>query len=223
MALLRDAAVSLLKQRMGNNNDSSLDAHIVTEMKLAQSSLEQEASLPWFLVEEGETSVTAGDRAFVPTAEGTRAFIMPFPDVPFYIYKASETEEDKVMISPDDYRDLWNRYGTDADAFPPRAYANDLKAVHSYALFPKPSVDCVVVVPGYYADAELNTDITNKWLTYAPEVLINLTGKVICGFYTALESYASNFAAREGEARMALKKRTTVWEENFIRRMMGDS
>lgn len=221
--MTRNEAVALIKQRMGNNTDSSLDAHIVTEMQLAQSTLEQEHELPWFLVEEGETNVAASTRTFTPTATDSRAFLAPFPDVPFYVYKATETLADKKALQPDDYKVLWNSYSATADADPPRAYANDLSVLNSYALFPKPLSDSVVVVPGYYADAVLSTDITNKWLTYAPEILLNLTGKVISGFYTAFMQFAASFEKRELEARRALKLKNVVWEENYVRRMMGDS
>ena len=53
-----DAMVTLLKLRLANSNDSSLDADIITLANVVQERLEQMPELPWFLLTDANVTST---------------------------------------------------------------------------------------------------------------------------------------------------------------------
>lgn len=231
--MTRDEIVAIIKQRMGNYIDSTLDAHIVTEMKLAQINLEQEATLPWFLVVGGSGSGTADNGVvtdIVASRGGTDcAFLAEYEEENAAIYLASETFATRSYMGKEDYVTLFeavkNSQLTYDSSNSRRYYALNPASEPSgtFEVFPAPSEAWTFYIRAYFADVPLTTDITNLWLTHASDLIIGYVGRIIAGNYTVLEKFVPAFTDQESKARTRLSKVNALKAEENIRRMMGDS
>jgi hypothetical protein len=230
--MLRDDAVALIKQRMANNNNTALDALIVTEMKFQQELLEQEPELPWFLILE-ETAAGAADNAvpaaFAATRGGTSVdFLMEYEESSLGFYLDSNGATKKIYLKKDSALPLWNAYGDTSAASAttnPAWYAPELGSglLGRYRIFPKPAAAYTVIMQAYYSDVPLATNITNQWLTYVPDLLIAKTGLVIAGQYEVMEKAVAQWQAQENAARARIAAKNVLFDEQNIRRLMGDS
>lgn len=221
--MTRDEVVTLIKQRMGNNTDSTLDALIVTEMQHQQEILERDPDPPYFLfaVKEQE-SLSNG---FVVFDQDT--IVGEIDSLPMFWSDATSLvyNKDQFMIK-DDWPPLagWNDgattnlYATRYSHFP------DASEEFKYQLYPQPqNADYKYYLPCVVKDTTLSDDIENKFLKHVPDLMIAKTGAVIAGQYEALEKFAAAFVAQQSIAENRLMKLNTLKSEENIRRLMGDS
>ena len=221
--MLRDNAVAIIKQRMGNNNDSSLDAHIVTEMQLQQEILERTPNPPWFLntVKEQEALadgfVTFDDSVVLSEVDGLPMF---WSEATLLSYNKNR------FLMKDDWPPLagWSDGDTTDTVATNYAKFPDINEEFKYILFPTPdTVAYKYYLPCYVKDSVLSTNIENRWLKHAADLMIAQTGAVIAGQYVAFEKFAAAFVVQQQIAQKRLTTMNTVKEEENIRRMMGDS
>lgn len=189
--MLRSTAVSLIAQRLGNRTD--LDARIITEMQLVQSTLEEDPTiLPWFLITPiARIECRAGDdRLPLPTN-----FIMEHEHGSFWRYDS--TAEDKWIEMKKGTMDRLKEEYTGSG--PPERYT---LVGNTFRLFPTPDIVYEFRMLYHSRDEVLTSDIENRWLRYAPELIISETGKVISSYIEQTNAFklfkesASNAKAR---------------------------
>lgn len=233
--MTRDEIVAIIKQRMGNYNGDEIDAHIVTEIKLNQIIMEQEASLPWFLLHSATARGSADSGNLLEPLVSTRDsidcnFLAESEDFALgtYLDGNGETCDDVSLMDKADVL-RWakvNKAGNyDENCYGhPAYYTQHIGAPLGYFLVaPAPSVDWTLIGTSYYADIPLDTDSTNLWLTYAPDLVIGKVGVIIAGQYTMLEKFVPAFGAQAKIAEERLMKLNALKSEENIRRLMGDS
>lgn len=192
--MLRDAAVALLGQRLGNRTD--LAASIIEEMQLVQGTLLEKAGtfLPWFL---------EADYASLSTVANTEAVALPtnflgwIEDEPVWLYDTTATA-------------VWDKL--------PRKRAGTLRekytttgrplehavGVESLLFAPVPDAVYTIKFRYYAADTVLSTNIENKWLKHASDLLIAKTGEIMASQYLMNTKLTEVFtkAAQEATARV---------------------
>ena len=148
-------AVLLIEGRIGQR--VGLDAFIQAEVRQAQQAMEEGEFLPWFLRVNEFITVTTRSSA-LPTG-----FIREHDDGFYYNGKAV-VREDYATIA----HEFFGSYGS------PRFYSI---TGNSIQLLPEPDQPYVLVAAYYKKDAVLvlPTD-TNKWLTYASELMCSMAG-----------------------------------------------
>ena len=98
--MIRDTAVDLLMKRLGNRRGTDFQNTIITEMVSVQEDvLEQDPTLPWFLVSEVSNATTTVDDERVALPGD---FLQEFEDGALYVLDESG-EELEV------FRDDWDR------------------------------------------------------------------------------------------------------------------
>lgn len=179
--MLRDDAVSIIKGRLARWNDTVLANYIIVELKAAQQRNELMEPLPWFLLTESSYTVTVEDEERI---EIPADFIREADEDAFWVEDASGNW---TKLIKDDYDYIRGRFtGTGI----PERYA----LVGRY-LRVRPAPDGVYNVHMIYygKDEALSTNIENKWLANAPEVLIADAGHVIASRYVRNDSAAAEF------------------------------
>jgi len=174
--MTRDEGVALIQEQLGFR--TTLSSSIVTNMKLAQQTLEQGPTKPWFLITE--------DAYVRTTAEDER---LPLPDdfieevdeaVLRYVPDAVSQDDPEVDLDKDEYDVLRKNYkdvntGTTKTGAP-EAYA---LVGNYFRIFPTPDDDYLIHMIYYGEDDTLDTNIENKWLKYCPYLLLGKAGKQI--------------------------------------------
>lgn len=182
--MLRDAVVSLIKGRLARWNDTVLTNHIITELQMAQIRAEQKATLPWFLLTESSyTTTTAGEERIEVPAD----FLREAEEDALWLEDAEGTWRE---LRKGDYSSLRPRY---PESGKPVTYA---LVGNYFRLFPVPDSAGYTAHMIYYAkDATLETNVENKWLSHAPEILIADAGHIIASRYVRNDSAAMEFKA----------------------------
>jgi hypothetical protein len=169
-----DEAVAQIQQIMGFRQD--LAAVCATNIKLAQDFYEQNwadlTNLPYFLLtDRTDLATIAGDEKIARPAN----WLGDAEKDEFWLTNADGVE---LLLPKYDIDDLRETYGTYISG-QPIAYGFDGT---NYRLFPTPDIAYVCRFQYFATDTVLSSgSSTNKWLTFAPYVLIGRAGKLICG------------------------------------------
>lgn len=209
--MLRDTAVSLIGLRLGQRTD--LTSAILLEMQEVQNTvLEQHEWLPWFLESEMASADCTADDERLPLPSD---FLGELEEAGLWLYDAT-AESPFTELSKGTYDELLRKHPTPAK---PRAYA----ITGSYFLL-KPTPDAVYSfkMRYYQADAILDTNIENKWLANASDLVMALTGVVMAEKYLQNGQLADRFKQDAGDAWARLYKRHVAWQEANQTRRMGD-
>jgi|SRR3990167_5553359 len=167
MTYTRATAVSRIQRGLGFRTD--LEDEIVDALKEAQRLLERGKSLPYFLLGEDQTLTVASGSADVSLPTG---FIREKQDEPLRF-----TDSDNNLIKLEKVSlDVGVTRFADVDAGKPQAYALRKSAIK---FFPTRDTAYSLTWSYFVAADELTTDITNAWLTNAPEVLVGAAGMII--------------------------------------------
>lgn len=177
----RDTAVTILKGRLARWNDTVLTNYIIAELKAAQARAELHVTLPWFLLTESTYTTTTIDDERV---ELPSDFLREAEEDAFWLTDADGNE---VELRKDDYNGIKNRW---PDSGQPRRYA---LVGRYFRLRPVPDLAYTVRMIYYGKDAILTTNIENKWLEHAPEVLIAEAGHIIASRYVRNDVAANEF------------------------------
>ena len=167
-AMTRDEAVSFIQVELGFRTDQT--DNIIARLKQAQRLFELGRSLPWFLVQEDATltATTGSGEIALPTG-----FIREVPHETLRYYSSTDTEE--VFLEKLSLVEAVSRF-TDVDAGAPLAYVLRKSTV---AIYPERDTSYALTWSYYKQADELSTNITNAWLTNAPDALIGRAGMLI--------------------------------------------
>ncbi|MGW8178739.1 MAG: phage adaptor protein [bacterium] len=206
--------VTMVKGRMLNNTDDSLDALIIAEANRVCKVLEQGEFLPWFLfTDAGLTTVASTETVSVPSdflreAENQYCLFV-------------ESGEDDIPWKPLEKGDLSyisSKYGESEDK--PRAY--DLLSTNFYL---RPIPDTVYNLRLFYFRGGNTLSVggaSNVWLDYAEDWVLNEVGLIMSSMYVNLPQIAQMFASEAQKARKRVYDDTIAREEAGQMREMGE-
>lgn len=182
--MLRDDLFSLLSQRLGNRAD--LISRMETEVQLLQDTvLEQHAWLPWFLETEIATATTTvGDeRVLLPVD-----FLIEIEEEALWVYVDTE-ENPYSALKKMPYDAMIARYPG-----PGRPYAYALGGNY-FLLRYIPDAEYIVKMRYMAKDDALTTNIQNKWLKFASDVVLAELGIVFAEKHMQHFELAQTFRA----------------------------
>lgn len=195
--MTRDEAVAEVQRILGYRSDKV--AEIQTLLLYQQQELEQQPDLPWFLREETLTMTSTALNERMTTPPG---FLKEWQDDGLYIQRVDTSSNlivwDKLVKDTPSYlRTTLQQAGTPGI---PKAYNRDF---NGYILFPTPDAIYTFRQIYYKADVILNGNITNKWLTYLPYLLIGRVGLRVAGATRDKDAIASfTMLIQEGMGRI---------------------
>lgn len=167
--MTRDEAVAQIKMILGFRSDKTTE--IQNQLIFEQNELENDPQLPFFLREEVTNLTTsAGD----PQLAVPSGFIREWEEDNLQVQTLDGESWNKLVKDSADY--LRSVYQTEEGI--PVAYAYD-SVSGFYTLFPTPDAVYTLRQTYYAADTVLSSDITNKWLTHLPKLLIGRAGLVL--------------------------------------------
>ncbi len=169
--MLRDAAVSIIAQRLGNRTD--LNDQIIAEMQFAQEALETEDYKPHFLLSEfADTTTTIGEeRLAVPSN-----FIQEYDEGTLWYYDTTGATPVWTPLRKRAVEDIKNAGLAEG---PPQYYSI---GNGYFRLGPVPDAEYSIKMLYYKRDTVLTSNIENGWLKYAPRLLIARTGLDVATF-----------------------------------------
>lgn len=203
--MLRDDCVNLIALRIGNRED--LAAAIVAEMQLAQALRMEEAGafVPWFLETEMTTTVTTpGDERILLPSD----FLIESEEQSLWRYDAA-ADQPLFEMKKDSYDVLVQKYPVPGI---PVAYA---LSANYFLLKPTPDTEYTIKMRYYAKDTVLTSNIENKWLKYAPDLMIAVVGGVMATQYLQNQALAAIFQTEEAMARQRL------WTKHEARQHVG--
>lgn len=210
----RATAVSTIQQLLGFRSD--LETEIITALQQAQVELEAEAELPWFLVSEVSQITTTVDESRVPLPTD-------------FIKEASEEEGGGLFLfdSAADEDEQWTplekvnlsaiRAMYQSSDGTPAVYALDDQY---FRLGPIPDDAYVLKMIFYQKDDILDSNIENKWLSKAPEILVGIAGRKIAEAVRDAGALQT-FANMEARGRKRLEDFAVARQEEGRTRQMG--
>jgi hypothetical protein len=171
MGMTRDEAVQMVHTILGFRSDQT--TNIINFMKLAQSQLELEPGKPWFLVSENLDTQTSPDEQRLGVPEN---MLEEYDDAALFWIPADGDDEGKeIELRKDEYDVLVRNY-KDSDPGEPEAYA--LRGEY-FVLFPTPDDAYDIRIIIYAEDDVLTSNIENKWLKYAPLLVMGKAGQYL--------------------------------------------
>ena len=209
--------LTLLMSRLGNRSETALRATCLSEMTLIQETLEQSATLPWFLISEELSAVTPSDgverRVAVPAG-----FLREVDEGALVII---DSDGDSHVLEKYDYDACIAKYGRDETSTLPEAYALVGDYFH---LFPIPTVELTLYIHCYQEDdAPADNSTENQWLKYASDLLMAKTGKVVAGRHLRNTELETLFTADIPPAENRLYVNNVARAEANRDRQMGES
>lgn len=173
--MLRDAAVSIIKSRLGNIQGTAHDNMIVANMQLIQSFvLERGHELPWFLeVDSNAEGTNMTTTANVETVDLPTNFLREQDEVRYPLLRVdSSAESGYYPLEKMDYTVAVGRYVTGdgaTQAGRPIKYAIIGEKVY-FRYIP----DAAYTLRLFYvkSDTVLDSNIENQWLKYAADLVI---------------------------------------------------
>jgi hypothetical protein len=234
--MTRDEVIKVVLMRCGmRQNDKVLQEAAVMELTLQQQTkLERAHFKPWFLLSETETTVTFPSEERIPLPKN---FLQEYEEGALSIRDYDDDKEDIEGYVPPPYRDLVkDDYDYLKVKFPPGDYGRGYDyAPQAYAivgtyitLHPAPQRTYMLKMK-YYKKAETfaqpygeGADLTNEWLTQAPDWVIGELGAVIAGSYIKDDATAGKFAEQANRAKGEIYVDQVARDEANRTRSMGD-
>jgi hypothetical protein len=205
--MTRDEAVAEMHRQLGFRSDQT--DNLVGYLKLAQTQLELEPELPWFLVSETLSTTTTADEPRI----GVPSNMLEELDTSalFYVPSSGDDAGKNLAIVKDEYDVLVNQY-LDFDYEDEEAYPRNYAIRGDYfILFPTPDAAYTVKINIYAQDTVLTSNIENRWLKYAPLLIM---GKALQLSATGLRDQVAQATGKDWErqGRLALVARTNSRE-----------
>jgi hypothetical protein len=203
--MIRDDAVTRIRRGLGY--DTRLSANIIIDaLGDAQDALETRAELPWFLQTELSSINTIVDeeRLKLPVD-----FLLEVEDEHLYIFD-STLDQPWTPLCKDDADELRPKYS--APARPVFYTITD----EYFRLFPTPDAIYTMKMVYYQKALVLDSNIENKWLKFAPLVMIGLAGRFLAAQrfndrakaeFTELLTFAEKALSETMEARKHTQRR----------------
>ena len=170
--MTRDEAVTRMQRSLGFR--TGLVTTLRDALVDAQSLLELEAFLPWFLLTEIASITTTANEERVPLPSN---FLQEFEDGTLYFFDSSAAaDEQYTPLAKDDIDFL--RKELPGEGTEPLAYGMD----DSYfRLFPTLTAAVTLKIIYYKEDTKLTSNLENKWLKYAHDVMRGKAGMEVAG------------------------------------------
>jgi len=170
LGINKSDAISLISSRLGSR--TGLDTYIVQELTMAQSALEATEPLPWFLV----AAATLGTYPGVEYVGLPEDFLREYAEsghVSSATLQVSEGWKPLQKVGIHRIQDMLPSQG------PPTYYA--VVGGKMY-LRPIPDASYSINLVYYARDAVLSNVDKNRWLTYAPDVLVSYAGRQVARY-----------------------------------------
>lgn len=168
--MTRDEGVALLMQQFSFRNSSVTEAAIVSNMQLAQTTLEMMPNKPWFLISELTETTTIPDDHRLPLPDD----FLEELDEEGLTYLPDDEEEEEVQLVKEEI-DLLKQNFIGVEPGAPQAYA---LVGEYFRIYPLPDDTYTVKMIYYMKDDTLDTNIENKWMKYVPLLLLGTAGKL---------------------------------------------
>lgn len=170
--MTRDEAVGQIQQILGFRTD--LTTEIQNALIFQQNELEHEPQLPFFLLSEvlDLTCTAHTERMDPPTG-----FLREWEEDGLYVLEPGTDPVAWRKLDKDEPKYLREATQGDGEAMPV-AYAFDDT---SFMLFPTPDTIYTFRQIYYKSEPVLSSNITNKWLTNLPYLLIGRAGAILAG------------------------------------------
>ena len=165
----RTAAASLINSRVGRGR-VDIDADILTELLLVQTTLEHEPTLPWFLLTT-DITITGPLTGFGDFNLPDDFLRMPEEDEGALWVVDPSTGLYNQLDSQYSFVELQKTFSSEASGLPTNWSWGGLYG----HVRPVPDLDYVFHMIYMAEDQDLSTDVENKWLKYAPEMIISKT------------------------------------------------
>lgn len=166
--MTRDEVIALIQQQLGFRSDQA--TNLVTYMQLAQQTLQQAPTLPWFLKSERSYIDTTANEERIPLPTDFLREVEPS----CLVYVPTDTDEDKVFLDKDFGDQLEEYYQRTTGA--PEAYCIDGEY---FRIFPTPDAVYRIRMVYYFKAATLTTNIENEWTLHAPFLMAGIAGGMI--------------------------------------------
>lgn len=206
----RSTAVTRVQRDLGFK--TTLSTEIVDALKDSQSELEKDNFLPWFLQSEVTSAATVDgeERVALPTG-----FLREWTDDGLWYYDGTAAVDERwTLLVKDDIEFLRGLYPGEGK---PVAYALDPSY---FRIFPTPDEAYTLKMIFYKADTVLSSDVENKWLEHAHELMIGEAGMKIAGPVRD-EPAMEIFQSMSNRGRARLIKATEARMEEQRRYVMG--
>lgn len=167
--MTRDEAVAIIQQQLGFR--TTLSSEIVTYLKLAQIDLEKLPTKPWFLRSEYAHIYTEPDEPRIPLPNDFLEEVEE--DALWLVEDETDLTDGLTALYKDDIQQLQEKLPS---AGTPEAYALDGAY---FRLFPVPDDEYYIRMVYYKRAEELNSNVENTWLKYAPKLLMGTAGMMI--------------------------------------------
>lgn len=212
--MTRDEAIVRILSRLGRDGDTALQAKVELEIVTVQEQiLEGHAWLPWFLLTENATETTISGEERVELPED---FLMEADDQALWWYNVNDTDN---VWTPLNKEDLDFLRGRSPGVGFPKSYA--LRNQY-FVIKPTPD-DSYTLKMSYYArDEVLSSNVTNKWLTHAGDLVIAETCVVMAEEYIKDYEATDRFKTAAKRAWDRIYRKSVAREEAGTMRSMGD-
>jgi len=175
--MIKSAVITIIKNRLGQRTD--LDDFITTELDLQQeTALERNGRIvPWFMESEvASTTMEVGEQRVPIPAD----FAMAKEEGGLFVYRADQ-EEPWIPLTKVDYDDAVMKYGDQTGQ--PEVYS---MGGDYYRMFPIPDQEYVLKQIYFQTDtppSAVAAGSYNKWLRYAPDLVIAQMCVYLASFY----------------------------------------
>lgn len=214
MTMTRDDAVALVRRGLDFRRSSiSGDDDIIEALQEAQRQREMGTTLPWFLKTEQGTFTGTASVNYIALPTG---FLRFDEECALAYYNADGAYvRDLELGEYSHLNKLW------ASSTLTSSYAASLRNTRLY-VFPTPNAAFSIKTDYYAAATELTDNVTNEWLTYAPDILICDAGLIMAADLQATAA-ATKFATKLARAETKLLAETVEREGNGRTYAMGSN
>lgn len=206
--------IKMLKLRLKNNQDPTLDQDIEREMDMVQQTLLERNSdfTPWFLMEDASTaSTTKGDERIQLPSD----FLAEWEEGVLWF---QDSDGDLHPLHREDYQVLRQKFPGKGK---PKAYT---VGKDYFFLLPTPD-DSYTLRMFYYGQDTLPSNLSsndeNLWLKYAADWFLGEIGQIIAPQYLGDTQAGQIFGSQLGRGRRRVYHETVERQEANKERIMG--
>jgi len=211
--------VTMIKARLANSNDSSLDALIIDVANVVQDALEQEPELPWFL--EKDTNAAGENMSTVASTETVALpsdFLREEEEKMEVLFVQDTTQDDTwTGLTRDDYTSIKQKITGSGQ---PSYY--DIYGSNIYLRKIPDAVYTLRLLYKYSDDAIVTGTTENQWMKYASDWIMAETGFRMASTYVVMPAIAQQFSFEMARARTRVSNDTIARREAGQMRQMGE-
>jgi hypothetical protein len=211
--------VTLIKARLANSNDATLDALIITVANVVQERLEQSPQLPWFL--RTDTNVDGTNLSTVASDENV--------SLPSDYLREDEEQEYGLFLYDEDAEDPWPGLTRDTYSIIKKSFLGEGTPSHfdiigtTLYLRKIPNEIFTLRMIYFKSDDAIAAGTTeNLWMSNASDWIMSEVGLIIASTVVVIPTIAASFKEEAQRAQRRIKIETTARIEAGAMRMMGD-